>query len=86
MSSLFHPRSAVLSNPGTKVSLLTSRHKTYVVVAGMFIVWMYDTEDMEVLWAAIYEVAKSNVAQFTALPHVSPSEPQSTTLNPGSTH
>lgn len=28
-------------------------------------------EDMDILWGAIYELAKSNAAQFSSLPHVS---------------
>jgi len=28
-------------------------------------------EDVDILWGAIYELAKSNAAQFSSLPHVS---------------
>jgi hypothetical protein len=28
------------------------------------------SEDLEILWGAIYEVAKKSVGEFAALPHV----------------
>jgi hypothetical protein len=59
-------KGAVRSSLGTMVRNASLREQIGV----SFLLVALSTEDLEVLWSAIYEVAKKSVAEFASLPHV----------------